>query len=166
MKSWIVLVLCTLPLVIGCTNPIVSSDNGGGTGSDDPDSPPFADIAPPPIDGIMRDGVELEEPDEVEYDRTGTYQLLPRPEEVEEEFYYRAVDELPQWIALDNESGEVTVDSTEAELSEDDEESATVQFYTSFNEDKDDDRDDGTGTTKDEPFEWTFTVYWEGDPIN
>jgi len=79
----------------------------------------------------------------------------------EEGLVFRAIGEadLPDWISISNaELGVVTVDSTG--LSDGQTDSRAVEFYTSYNENRDDDPEGGS--TYDAPFEVTFEV--EGPP--
>ncbi|TVQ36576.1 MAG: LruC domain-containing protein [Spirochaetaceae bacterium] len=79
--------------------------------------------------------------DPVMFPAKAGYQLLLEQQQAGEDLFYRVTavepSTVPEWILLDGDSGEVTVDTTLADpaLAAPDEREARVAFYTSFNDD-------------------------------
>ncbi|TVQ36575.1 MAG: hypothetical protein EA384_14055 [Spirochaetaceae bacterium] len=136
-----VLMLILLIVIAGCPQPTNSSD-------DDSRPPAVVAVEPPTVadEPVMHPDVEV-------------YQLLLEQSTSDPRLRYRAASlPLPEWILLDEESGEVTVDTDEAvpSLAAPDEREATVAFYTSFNDSADDDA--AGGSTIDQAFAVTFYI--------
>lgn len=110
---------------------------------------------PPPVSGIEPEPTPINIDDDLRAHEFAL--LLEEPAAV----FYRSIEDLPDWIELDKDSGQISVRVERVALDPGEQISHEVRFYSSFNDDRDDDV--AGGSTLQTPLVRVFQLFRKGD---